>query len=76
MLAPGNPAKGCGGYVAIERVSGTLQGRIGTFVLQHGGTMARGSCQIPVNVVPDSGTGQRSGLGGSMTIIIKAGPHS
>jgi hypothetical protein len=76
MLAAGSPNKGSGGYVAMERVSGSLHGRTGTFVLQHSGTMTNGSYQMHVNVVPDSGTGQLAGLSGAMTIIIKDGQHS
>jgi hypothetical protein len=76
MLSSGNPAKGAGGYVAMERVSGSLHGRNGTFVLQHEGTMSKGSYHMQVSVVPDSGTDQLAGLSGSMTIIIKDGKHS
>jgi hypothetical protein len=75
MLAAGDP-KGSAGYVAMERVSGTLNGRSGTFVLQHSGTMTRGTPQLSVTVVPDSGTGQLVGLAGKMTIIISDGKHS
>jgi Protein of unknown function (DUF3224) len=76
MLAAGNPAKGSGGYVAMERISGTLQGRTGTFALQHSGTMDNGQYHLNVTVVPGSGTGQLAGLSGAMTIIIEAGKHS
>jgi hypothetical protein len=76
MLTAGNPAKGAAGYVAMERVSGTLRGRAGTFVLQHTGTMSHGSLQLSVSVVPDSGTGQLAGIAGTMNIIIEAGKHS
>ena len=62
MLSAGTGIKGSAGYVAIERVSGTLQGRSGAFVLQHSGTMTRGAAQLSVSVVPDSGTGQLVGL--------------
>jgi hypothetical protein len=75
MLAAGTAVKGSAGYVAIERVSGTLQGRSGTFVLQHSGTMTRGTPQLTVTVVPDSGTGQLAGLDGKMTIKITDGKH-
>jgi hypothetical protein len=60
----------------MERVSGTLAGRNGTFLLQHTGTMARGEQQLSVTVVPDSGTGQLVGLTGKMAIIIADGKHS
>jgi Protein of unknown function (DUF3224) len=68
--------KGSGGYVAMERVTGTLKGRAGTFVLQHSGTMTRGTPQLSVTVVPDSGTGQLTGLSGTLTIKIDQGKHS
>jgi hypothetical protein len=68
--------KGSGGYVAMERVTGTLKGRSGSFVLQHSGIMNRGVPQLSVAVVPDSGTGQLTGLAGTMTIKIDAGKHS
>ena len=76
MLTAGSPTKGSGAYVAIERVSGSLHGRSGTFILQHSGTMAHGSYQLSIAVVPDSGTGQLADLTGSMTIIIKEGTHT
>ena len=68
--------KGSGGYVAMERVTGTLKGRHGSFVLQHSGTMTRGVPQLSVTVVPDSGTAELTGLSGTMTIKIDAGKHS
>lgn len=67
---------GSGGYVAMERVTGTLKDRTGTFVLQHSGTMTRGTPQLSVTVVPDSGTGQLTGLTGTLAIKIEAGKHS
>jgi Protein of unknown function (DUF3224) len=76
MLTAGTSVKGSAGYVAIERVSGTLQGRSGTFILQHSGTMTRGAPQLTITVVPDSGTGQLAGLAGKMTIEIADGKHS
>jgi hypothetical protein len=77
MLSFGTGAKGSsGGYVAMERVSGTLHGRSGSFVLQHSGTMSRGAMQMNITVVPDSGTGQLVGLTGKMAIIITDGKHS
>jgi hypothetical protein len=76
MLSAVTAVKGSAGYVAIERVSGTLHGRSGTFVLQHSGTMTRGAPQQSVTVVPDSGTGQLVGLAGKMTINITDGKHS
>jgi hypothetical protein len=76
MLSGMGTVKGSGGYVAIERVSGSLDGRAGTFILQHNGTMQNGVYHMNVIVVPDSGTAQLSGLQGSMEIIIKDGKHS
>ena len=76
MLAAGTGVKGSAGYVAIERVSGTLHGRRGTFVLQHSGTMTRGAPQLRITVVPDSGTEDLAGLAGTMTITIADGKHS
>jgi hypothetical protein len=75
MLFFGTAVEGSGGYVAIERVSGTLRGRSGEFVLQHIGTMKGGVPQMSVSVLPDSGTGQLVGLTGTMTIKIEDGKH-
>ena len=75
MLSAGTEVKGSAGYVAIERVSGTLRGRAGTFVLQHNGVMTRGAGQLTITVVPDSGTGDLTGLAGAMTIDITDGKH-
>jgi hypothetical protein len=76
MLTAGTAVKTSAGYVAIERVTGTLAGRTGTFILQHSATMDRGTPQLSITVVPDSGTGQLEGLIGKMNIIIAAGKHS
>jgi hypothetical protein len=76
MLTAGTPVKGSAGYVAIERVSGTLHGRTGTFILQHTGTMNRGALQLSITVLPDSGTGQLSDLTGKMDIQIVYAKHS
>lgn len=75
MVAFRTPVQGSAGYVAMERVTATLHGRGGTFVLQHSGTMNRGAQQLAVNVVPDSGTDELEGLAGSMKIIIEGGQH-
>jgi len=76
MISAGTVAKGSAGYVAIERVTGTLQGRSGSFVLQHDATMTRGSPYLHIVVVPDSGTGALAGIDGTMNIRIDAGHHS
>ena len=70
MLASRPDAKGSGGYVAMERVTGTLNGRRGSFVLQHSATMTRGVPSLSITVVPDSGTDELTGLTGKLNIII------
>jgi hypothetical protein len=75
MLTAMTQVKGSAGYVAIEWVSGALDGRNGAFALQHSGTMTRGIPELTVTVVPDSGTEQLTGLAGSMTITITDGKH-
>ena len=76
MLSAIGAIKGSAGYVAIERVSGKLADRSGSFVFQHSGTMTRGAPQLSVSVVPDSGSGELTGLSGTMAIIIADGKHS
>jgi hypothetical protein len=76
MLTAGTSVAGSAGYVAIERVSGTVRGRAGTFMLQHSGTLTRGAPQLTITVVPDSGTGELTGISGAMTIDIADGKHS
>ena len=76
MLTAGTDVKGSAGYVAIERVTGTLHGRSGSFVLQHSGSLTRGAAQQSITVVPDSGSGQLVGLAGKMTVTIVDGKHS
>lgn len=75
MLTGGTEVTGSGVYVAIERVTGTLDGQSGSFTLQHGGTMTRGVPQLTITVVPDSGTGELVGLAGKMMINIVDGKH-
>ncbi len=76
MLAAMTGASDSAGYVALERVTGTLHGRSGSFSLQHTGTMNRGVPELSVTVVPDSGTGQLAGLAGRMAIVIAGKEHS
>ncbi|MGZ4788786.1 MAG: DUF3224 domain-containing protein [Terriglobales bacterium] len=76
MLSAAGNVKSSAGYVAVERVTGTLNGRKGSFVLQHSATMNRGKPQLNIIVVPDSGTGELEGLTGTMNIIIEQGKHS
>ena len=76
MLAASSAVKGSAGYVAIEKVTGSLHGREGTFTLQHSATMNRGAPSLSITVIPDSGTGDLVGLTGSMQIIIENKNHS
>jgi hypothetical protein len=73
MLSAGTEVKGSGAYVAIERVNGTLNGRSGSFTLQHSGTMTQDKRSLTITVVPDSGTGQLTGITGSMKINVAPG---
>jgi len=75
MLTGGTVTTGSAGYVAMEHVTGGLQGRSGSFVLQHHGLMNRGKPQLSIVVVPDSGTGELVGLVGTMDIRIAEGKH-
>lgn len=75
MLSAMTPVKGSAGYVALEQVQGSLQGKKGSFVLQHFGTMDQGEERLIMEVVPDSGTGELEGLSGKMAIIIEDGKH-
>ena len=76
MLSVMSDVQGSAGYVAIERVSGALNGRRGSFVLQHNATMNRGEPFLNIIVVPDSGSGELVGLSGTMRIVIADGKHS
>jgi hypothetical protein len=77
MLSVMSAAQGSGAYVALERVTGTLGGRRGSFVLMHSATMTRGAPAMAVTVVPDSGTEELAGLSGTLTISIDAaGGHA
>jgi hypothetical protein len=75
MLSAVTGTAGSAGYVAIEAVSGTLHGRRGSFALMHTGTMTRGARQLVVSVVPDSGSGELTGLAGDLSIRIEGGQH-
>jgi hypothetical protein len=75
MLSFMTDVKGSAGYVAIERVTGKLNGHSGSFVLQHNATMTRGTPQMNIVVVPDSGTGELAGISGTLTITIIEGKH-
>ena len=75
MLSAMTPVQGSAGYVAIEQVIGELEGKKGSFVLQHFGTMDKGQDSLTLNVIPDSGTDELEGLTGSMKIRIENGVH-
>ncbi|MED5593998.1 DUF3224 domain-containing protein [Janthinobacterium sp. P210006] len=75
MLSVRAAVAGSAGYVALERVEGTLDGRHGSFYLQHSGSMTRGAPALSVTVVPDTGTEQLQGLSGSLAIRIEEGKH-
>ncbi|MGZ3419054.1 MAG: DUF3224 domain-containing protein [Polyangiales bacterium] len=75
MIAAGTDVKGSAGYVAIERVTGSLEGKTGSFLLQHSGLMNRGVGELIIRVVPDSGSGELMGISGTMGIDIVDGQH-
>lgn len=75
MLAARTPVKDSAGYVALERLEGSLDGRTGSFVVLQTGTMSRGQQTLSIQIVADSGTGELSGLRGTMTIEIVNGQH-
>ena len=76
MLTGMGAVKGSAGYVAMERVTGTLDGRQGSFTLQHSGVMNRGAESLTLAVVPDSGTDALAGLSGHMEIDRVDGAHA
>ncbi|WP_342372303.1 DUF3224 domain-containing protein [Propioniciclava soli] len=75
MLSAGDPALGEAGYVALEAVTGEVEGRLGTFVLQQLGTMTDGASTLTYTVVPGSGTGELAGLSGSIEILVAEDVH-
>jgi hypothetical protein len=75
MLTALTAVKGSAGYVAIERVTGTVHGKAGSFVMQHSGTMNKGAQQLSITLVPDSGTGELVGIQGVFRLRIEAGQH-
>ena len=75
MFTAGTSVQGSAGYVAIERVTGTLHGRQGSFVFQHSGTMDRGKQHLSITVVPDSGSAELAGITGNCKIDIVDGKH-
>ncbi len=75
MLTAMTDVSGSAVYVAIERVTGTLHGRAGAFSLYHTGVMERGTQQLQIGVVPDSGTGALAGISGTLALQISGGVH-
>lgn len=75
MLSAATATKGSAGYVAIDHVSGTLDGRNGSFLLQHSGSMNRGVPTLSIKVVPDSGTDELAGISGTLSINVVDGKH-
>ncbi|HLA94697.1 MAG TPA: DUF3224 domain-containing protein, partial [Pyrinomonadaceae bacterium] len=75
MLGIGTDVKESGGYVAAEKVNGSISGKKGAFSLQHTGTMQGGKFDLNIMIVPDSGTGELVGIKGTMKIIIEGGKH-
>jgi len=75
MVMTGTPVQGSAGYVALEKVTGSVHGRRGSFYFQHSGIMKRGEGQLTIVVVPDSGTDELEGLDGKLNITITEGKH-
>lgn len=75
MLTALTGSKGSAGYVAIERVTGVLNGVAGAFVLQHSGLMDNGAQSLAIRIVPDSGTGGLAGIRGEFRLRVEGGVH-
>lgn len=75
MLSAMTPVEGSAGYVALERVTGSLHGRSGAFTLQHSGLLARGASQLAITIVPDSGADELEGIAGTLEIGVEGGVH-
>ncbi|MFZ4875367.1 DUF3224 domain-containing protein [Janthinobacterium sp. Mn2066] len=75
MLSAVTDTRGAAGYVAIEAITGVLQGRTGSFVVQHTGTMADGKQELSIAIVPHSGTGQLEGISGTLAIRVAESQH-
>ena len=76
MLAAFTGTPGSAGYVVIEHFTGSVDGKSGSFVLQHNGVMNKGDAQLTVTIVPDSGTGELAGISGTMELDNDEGHHS
>ena len=75
MLTVGTAVQGSGVYVAVERITGQLNGRSGSFAVHHTGVMERGTAKLKITIVPDSGTGGLTGISGTLDITIIEGKH-
>ena len=76
MMGADSPVQGSAGYVAVERVTGMLHGKKGSFVLQHKSSMRKGAdFKMDITVVPDSGTNELAGIAGTFTIIFEGKNH-
>lgn len=76
MLSAGDPTTGSAGYVAVEVVTGTLQGRAGSFAFQQYGVMRPSGQQLTYEIVPGSGTGELTGIDGTLALTIDDRGHS
>jgi len=76
MFGVGDPKDGEAGYVALERFTGTVQGRRGSFVFQHSSWMSGGAMEMDIKIAPGSGTEELAGISGRMTIHISGSDHS
>jgi hypothetical protein len=76
QMLTGGLVKGSGGYVAMEKITGKLKGRSGSFMLQHSATMSNGEPHLSIKVVPSSGTGELTGIAGTFDIKIDGAKHS
>ena len=76
MIAAFTATPGSAGYVAIEHFTGSVEGKSGSFVMQHSGLMNRGDAQLTVTIVPDSGSGDLTGISGTLDIDNEDGKHS
>jgi hypothetical protein len=75
MMVSTTGIEGSAGYVALERVTGKLLGKSGSFVLQHSSIMSRGEPTQSITVIPDSDSGELEGLKGTMSVRIEDKQH-
>jgi hypothetical protein len=75
MLTGGDFKTGSAGYVAMEKFTGSVKGRKGTFILQHSAIMTKGKGDLTITIVSDSGTEELKGISGKLAIKIENGKH-